>query len=696
MSDIAAAPSLSRSGTDVDAESVSETTGDASAVAPTVVTPELLSDAWDVRDVQLSLDGARVAYVLQPMSKAGEQTVSSLWVHDVRAGNGRQWTSGLWDDSSPRWSPDGTRLAFLSDRAERGKHSVYVLSADGGEGQRVWDEQGSIGGLRWTPDGTCLTLVYTAPETEEEEQRKKDRDDPTIWDTDEKFGTLWLLDPATKKAERVSPADRQVHAYAVSQDGTRVAICTTRSSRLDDIFLETELTVSALAADASGTLVLRRAGVTEDLVWSADGSRLAFLGPRGKTTFGEAVFAVAASGGEAKRISPDRDVTIERLDGLDGGASLLLGVSDSVDLRAWRMTWDGSISELTAPDVSGWSVRRATANTNGSLLAAAWQTGQRPVELALCRTQPDGDGLWQTVSAHNEQLAALRMGRTETVEWESDPGVTVQGILVHPIDPPTGERVPLIVQVHGGPTWAWSNWFYGNWHDWAQLLASRGYAVLMPNPRGSTGRGTAYTNALYGDIGGGEYRDMLSGVDAMIERGLADPQRLGIGGWSWGGYMTAWAVSQTTRFAAAAMGAGVANMVSDNSSGDIPNANLSLFEESMFADPEPLWERSAIRHIAKVTTPTLVLHGESDSRVHPAQSKEFYVALRNRGVPTRMVTYPREGHGISERKHQIHLQHEVVDWFERWMPARPTVASDDASASESDAGTEQDAVNGGN
>ncbi|MBA2451777.1 MAG: S9 family peptidase, partial [Chloroflexia bacterium] len=267
----------------------------------------------------------------------------------------------------------------------------------------------------------------------------------------------------------------------------------------------------------------------------------------------------------------------------------------------------------------------------------------------------------------NDTLKEAALGEPEITRWSSDPGVEVEGVLYKPHGYIAGRRYPLIVSVHGGPTWLWANKFYGNWHDWAAMLAGRGFAVLMPNPRGSTGRGSEYLNALFGDVGGNEYRDMMSGVDAMIERGIADPDRLGIGGWSWGGYMTAWTVSQTGRFKAAVMGAGLPNMISDNSLGDIPSANLSYFEKSPYDDPDAYFERSAVRYIRNATTPTLILHGEADKRVSPTQSIEMYISLQQVGVETTLVTYPREGHSIRERKHQLDLLNRVLEWYERFL-----------------------------
>jgi dipeptidyl aminopeptidase/acylaminoacyl peptidase len=206
-----------------------------------------------------------------------------------------------------------------------------------------------------------------------------------------------------------------------------------------------------------------------------------------------------------------------------------------------------------------------------------------------------------------------------------------------------------------------------DWHDWAQLLANRGFAVLMPNPRGSTGYGDAFQKLLQNDVGGGESRDLVAGALAMVERGIADRARLGIAGWSWGGYLTAWTITQTDIFSAAVMGAGLSNMISDHGQGDIPTANLLYYPAQPYHEMEHYWASSPIRYVANVKTPTLIVHGDEDARVHPAQGMEFFRALKVLGVPVRFVRYPREKHGFVERAHQIDLMSRIVDWFERYL-----------------------------
>jgi dipeptidyl aminopeptidase/acylaminoacyl peptidase len=208
-----------------------------------------------------------------------------------------------------------------------------------------------------------------------------------------------------------------------------------------------------------------------------------------------------------------------------------------------------------------------------------------------------------------------------------------------------------------------------NWHDWAQMLASRGYAMLMPNPRGSTGYGHEFQRLLQDDVGGGESCDLVTGALAMVERGIADRERMGIAGWSWAGYLTAWTITQTNIFGAAVMGAGLSNMVSDHGQGDIPSANLLYYPGQPYDHMEDYRRSSPIRCVSAVRTPTLILHGQDEPRVHPAQGMEFFRALKVLGVPVRFVRYPREKHSIEERAHQIDLMNRIIAWLDHYLVA---------------------------
>lgn len=631
------------------------------------LTPEQTATRDLAQDAQISPDGQWIAYTLAPASldatKDVEHGVSAIWVVPTEDGEPKQFTSGQWDDRSPRWSPDGQQLAFLSDRAERGKRSVYVMPTSGGEALRVFDQQGSVRELSWSPDGRSLAVLFTDPETEEEKKAKEAKDDVNVWDADPKWQRIWLIDLEAREAKAISPDGRQIWSYAWSPDGQQIAAVVSCSPRLNDIFHPNDLVVFPTAGGEPRQVATLPHG-PGDLTWSSDGQRLAFRLGAGKSAVGEHIFSVAIAGGEPVDLTPGLQGTVEGMSALRKGEELALSIACGVDSTIQLLSWDGELRPASNQPPKGYFSSTPTFSSDGSRAAAVYEdasTAPQVISIDL------NSGEAKTRTQIATDLEQADRGCYELVRWESDPGVEVEGLLYKPTGYQEGQRYPLVVQVHGGPTWYWANRFYASWHDWAQLLAGRGYAVLLPNPRGSTGRGTSYVNALFNEIGRGEFRDMMAGVDAMIERGIADPERLGIGGWSWGGYMTAWTVTQTQRFKAAVMGAGVSNMISDNNTGDIPGANLSYFDQGPYADPDPYYEHSAIRYLKQCQTPLLILHGEADTRVNMYQSVEMYVGLRELGREVQLVTYPRESHGISERKHQIDLTERVIAWFDQHL-----------------------------
>lgn len=631
---------------------------------PRPLTPEQISGHARPSFPQIAPDGDRILYTVRQISKSGEHQESAIWIVSVDDGEATQYSSGLAFDDEPRWSPDGARVAFISDRAERGKATVYVMPAGGGEAVRAFDQDGDMDTLMWSPDGTRLSVLMTEPETDEEKKRNEERDDASVWDTDYKFQRLWVIDPATRKGRCVSPPGRQVLTYAWSADSLQIAICTTPTPRIDDIFKQTQLAVVTRDGGEPRT-VCEPYSVAADPVWSADGNHIAWIGPAGRVANGDCVYSVSAEGGDPVCLTPDFPGTVETLVPIGDREKLLVQASAGMHTSLHSLTWDGHLQSLNLPGDSGSIPMPVTVSRDGANVAGIWESGRSAPDVWVWDTRIEGDVSRRTHL--NEELEQAAIGDAEVVRWSNGDVDEIEGMLFKPYGYDPQIRYPLVVQIHGGPTSRWADEFTATWHDWAHALAGRGFAVLLPNPRGSTGRGPEFSNAIYNDVGGGEYRDMITGVEAMIERGIADPDRLGVGGWSWGGYMTAWTISQTTRFKAAIVGAGLPNMVSDNGIGDIPTANLSYFEKSVYQDPEPYWERSAIRYLRNVNTPTLILHGEADQRVAMPQGLELYTGLRSLGVETRFVTYPREPHGIQETNHQKDLIERVIDWYTKHL-----------------------------
>jgi dipeptidyl aminopeptidase/acylaminoacyl peptidase len=612
---------------------------------------------------QISPDGSKVLFTVRQISKPDEHVRSAIWLVD--GGNDpAQFSSGLSNDDEPRWSPDGLRIAFLSDRAERGKSTVYVMPATGGEATRVFEHEGEMESLKWTPDGSSLSVLFTEPETPEDKKRSEDRDDATVWDADYKYQRLWVIDPDSERGRCVSPPERQVLDYAWSPDSEQIAIATTPTPRIDDIFKTTDLSIINRSGGEPRS-IHAPCGVAQSLVWSHDAQKIAWIGPHARVVNGDYVYCLAVDGGEPLCLTSAYGGTVESIAAIGAGEHLLMQGAEGMNNVLYRLGWSGNIEPLTERDSSGAMPMPATISNDGNTAVAIWECGSSAPDVWLYDLKESASA--KRLTHFNEDLELAAIGTSVCVSWPNGEGDEIEGMLFKPPGFVEGTACPLVVQVHGGPTSRWTDEFTATWHDWAHTLAGRGIAVLLPNPRGSTGRGPDFTNAIFQDVAGGEYRDMMTGVDAMIERGIADPDRLGIGGWSWGGFMAAWTITQTDRFKAAIVGAGLPNMVSDNGIGDIPNANLSYFEKSPYEDPEAFWERSAIRYLSNAKTPTLILHGEDDHRVNMTQGLELYTGLKSLGVETTFVTYPREGHGIMETNHQRDLVERVVDWFTRYL-----------------------------
>ena len=381
----------------------------------------------------------------------------------------------------------------------------------------------------------------------------------------------------------------------------------------------------------------------------------------------DSIWLISTETGASHELLTDDHGNVEQLFAIaDRPAEIGLRMVDTVHGNAYIVDLESGERHLTlAPD---WQNRGTIAggpvySGDGSTLAIVWMDPISPEEVYLAKR----DQAPNKLTSFGE-LFAGRLNPSEIVEWQSDHW-KVQGHLIYPQGYEKGKRYPLLIEAHGGPSWQWEDHCFLDWHDWAQFMASRGFAVLAPNPRGSTGRGAAFQKALQNDVGGGEVRDLIAGALAMVERGIADPERLGIGGWSWGGYLTATTITRTQMFKAAMMGAGLSNLVSDHGTDDIPTMNHLLFPGDPYQYSEMYWASSALKCVADCTTPTLIIHGDADDRVHPTQGREMFTALSRLGVDTEFVRYPRQGHTIKERNYQIDLLNRMTAWFEKYLKA---------------------------
>lgn len=640
----------------------------------TVLTPPALlgfdeiADRLIPADPQISPDGRHVAFTVARANHTGDGIERAIWLSRDRAPATR-FTGGKATNDSPRWAPDGTKLLFIANRDDKEKQGLYLLPLDGGEAQRLGDLEGDLSDPTWSPDGTFVAVLRPDPETEAEKKRKEDKDDPVVHEEDVKRVRLWIVDAATGAARQLTFGDVSVWDYAWTPEGQQLVAITTGIHVVNERFRKQ----SVWRIPASGGLRTHlgdfQDGVGSPVIRTRNGEQVvAVLAGERIEDPATGIWTIPLAGGAKTNVTKGLRGTISRMvadpaDDLMVIASVVEGTRE----RIYRVSVEtGAMTALTPANLTGHGSLAGgpTVSTDGTSLAFGWSAMDVPAEVYIADLGHDAVAL----SEFGKDFAG-RLQPAELVTWESTDGVEIEGLLVRPKDAPEGTPVPLIVEVHGGPQWQWEDRIMLDWHDWAQMLAARGYAVLLPNPRGSTGRGSEFEKLLFGDIGGGEAQDVITGAKAMVERGIADPDRLGIGGWSWGGYLTAWCITQTDIFKAAVMGAGVANLISDHGAGDIAEANMTMYPGHPWTHWDLYAKGSPVRHATNVVTPTLIVHGENDVRVHPTQGQEYYRALKEVGVPVQFVRYPREGHGFRERAHQVDLMRRIVAWFEQYIPA---------------------------
>lgn len=415
-------------------------------------------------------------------------------------------------------------------------------------------------------------------------------------------------------------------------------------------------------ADASAVCPAPGAG---DVGWAGTGT-IVYAAPHDVEPQSSAtVWAVPAAGGTPRVIGTGRDeprCAVGVAHAADGAHTLLV-IAEGLGTRLeWVLpaTGERALAAAVPGEVVGLSV---TVTADGPVVAAI-QLDEEPVG----RVMAGRPGELAAVSDHGSHLSDLELAAVESLSCVSPDAIALDAVVIRPSGAGRGPW-PTAVLVHGGPYSRSGLWSHLHPLDWGQLLAARGYAVVLPNYRGGAGHGNAFATAVRGDMGGAEWGDVLTIVDAAVEAGIADPDRLGIGGWSQGGFLTAWAVTATDRFKAGVMGAGVSDWGMLAATSDMPTFEAALGGDSRWDGPGPhvADAHSPISYTARRTTPLLILHGAEDERVPLSQATAFHRALRGQDAPVQMVTYPREPHGIRERRHQVDLQHRVVDWFDSYV-----------------------------
>jgi dipeptidyl aminopeptidase/acylaminoacyl peptidase len=642
-------------------------------------TPDLMLQTARVSGARPSPDGRRVLYTVSTpvMTDDRSEFVSQLWIAGADGSGARALTAHPKGGSAPRWSPDGRTIAFLSSRT--GAPNVFLMSPDGGEPVQLTAVSGGVLDFAWAPDGRTIAVTATDAPPADDEARKRSRDDWFWVDETPRLARLHLVDAtqpvaAPRAPRRLGTLDRHVTGFEWAPDGRELA-AVHQSGPLANWWPTGQVSLVDVASGAWRRLT-QAPGAQQQVTWAPDGRTLALVVSDGPARWAQSdQVVVVPRGGDAegapRRLPLTYDATPQLVGFTADGRQLLileprrtLAALYAMDVATGSTRNLAEGSPLLVGDVALNAARTMVglAGQGSDVAPEAWVT-------PLARFAP------VRVSAAN-QAPRPPIGRTEVVRWTSPDGREIEGLLTYPVGHVAGTRVPLLTLVHGGPAGVHAQSYLGVSSASYPVAAfsSRGYAVLRPNPRGSGGYGTEFRRANLKDWGGGDYQDIQAGVDALIARGLADSTRLGIMGWSYGGFMTSWTITQTTRFRAASIGAPVTHPASFDGTSDIPDFIPDYFGGRAWDVPDEYRKHSPLLHAGKARTPSLIQHGDADVRVPISQGYEFFNALQRQGVPSRMQVFPRQGHGLTEPRMLRARMQANLDWFAKYIPAGRAVS----------------------
>ncbi|MGH9338895.1 MAG: S9 family peptidase [Acidobacteriota bacterium] len=647
-------------------------------------TPEISMQVRSVREVVPSPDGRLVAYTQTRTVFNGPNPKSAVNIFLARADGSQriQLTRRESGASSSSFSPDGRFVFFLSQHS--GRRSVWRILVDGGEAESLTDWKGQIDQYRISPNGQWI--AFTGVEfSKEEEKAKEEKRDWRVLDENPRGNSLWVIpsEPDARgkqEARRVLAASHHTTGFDWSPDSRHIAF-EHQPTPGEDAWVRSD--VSEVEVESGTVRVVAASGAAEgEPRYSPDGRFLAYLRtPDPARWAGEEEIVLLPRRGGAPRVLPDtfdegpsipgmlsrsrpalipRKAAGEILHWSSDSSRLLFAGVKGTRRILYAVSVDGATTAVHVP--ARGNAGGATLNSTGTFIGFVQESPDEPPEAFVLALS---GGAAVRVSAANVDLPKLPIGETRRIQWKSGDGLEIEGLLTLPVGYEPTREYPMVVVLHGGPMGWFDEHFLGSPGIYPlATFAARGYAILRPNIRGSGGYGKNFRFANLNDWGGKDYEDLMAGVDHVISMGIADPDRLAVMGWSYGGYMTSWVITQTRRFKAAVVGAGVTNLWSCAGSMDIQGFLPDYFSGEPWDNLDTYLKHSPMYYVKGVTTPTLILHGELDRRVPVSQGYELYNALRRQGVRTKMVVYPRMTHGPSEPQTRLDIMHRHLDWVE--------------------------------
>jgi len=640
-----------------------------------------------VADPEVSPDGTRVAYTVRTTDLKDDKHETHIWMTDWDGRETVRLTTGKDSETEPRWSPDGRFLAFLSDRGDDDVEQLWILPRSGGEAEKITEQKGAVEDFAWSPDGKRLVLVVSDPDpnapADKEEGKKPKTKKPIVIDRFQfkldgygylgaRHKHLYLLDRDSRKVEQLTTGNYDEQVPAWSPDGRTIAFVSKQGTDPDRTDNWDVFAIEPRVGAAARKLTTFEGSDNDPewgdsrLSWSPDSRLIAYVqgGPDKLIYYGLHKLAVVPAAGGPERVltaTLDRNVLSPRFTA-DGSAILFMLEEDQAVHLAKIPVGGGAVQRIVGGRrlISGFS----TAAGHTAILSS---TPQVPEEIYAVEA-----GEPRKLSAQNDAwLAGVRLGAVEETSFKSKDGTEIHGFVVKPPDYQAGTRYPAVLRIHGGPVGQFELGFDAEW----QWIAANGYVVIAADPRGSSGRGEGFQTAIFADWGHRDVEDVLAAVDDAVARGLVDPERLAVGGWSYGGMMTNYVIASTTRFKAATSGAGTSNALAGYGTDQYvreyeqelgtPWKNLDAYLKVSFP----------FLHADRITTPTLFLCGEADFNVPLINSEQMYQALRSLGIATELVIYPGQYHGIRKPTYQRDRLERYVAWYDKYAKSPKTAAA---------------------